>query len=81
MYAEDILRLNAANRDFSESGGGGTDGAGRLYCIAVPKGTPEVKRLETSRKVIFNSVREGFAAAYDMLVLDPADRVSEQRHG
>lgn len=34
-----------------------------------------MKRLETSREVIFNSVRNGFAAAYDSLVLDPAERV------
>lgn len=31
-----------------------------------------MKRLETSREVIFNSVRQGFAAAYDSLVIDPA---------
>lgn len=30
-----------------------------------------MKRLETSREVIFNSVRHGFAAAYDQLVSDP----------
>lgn len=71
VYAEDILILNAANRNFNESA------VPSLYCIAVPPGTPEVKRLETSRKVIFESVREGFAAAYDMLVQDPKDRVSQ----
>jgi hypothetical protein len=37
-------------------------------------GIPEVKRFETSRYVIFNSVRQGFATAYDNLVLDPALR-------
>ena len=31
-------------------------------------GVPEVKRLETSRKVIFDNVRYGFAAAYEGLV-------------
>ena len=36
-----------------------------------------MSRLETSREVIFQAVREGFAAAHDALVLDPADRVSE----
>jgi hypothetical protein len=34
-------------------------------------GIPEVKRFETSRYTIFNSVRQGFATAYDNLVLDP----------
>lgn len=35
-----------------------------------------MKRLETSREVIFNSVRHGFAAAYDQLVSDP-DQVGQ----
>jgi len=43
-------------------------------CIALPSGIEEVKRFETSRYVIFDSVRHGFAAAYDALVLDPALR-------
>ena len=38
---------------------------------------PEVNRLETSRAVIFEAVRCSFASAYDALVLDPSDRVSE----
>lgn len=37
-------------------------------------GIPEVKRLETSRKIIFDSVKLGFAAAYDNLVEDPSKR-------
>ena len=32
--------------------------------------------METSREVIFDSVRAGFAAAYDLLVLDPALKVN-----
>jgi hypothetical protein len=31
--------------------------------------------METSREVIFNSVRQGFAAAYDALVIDPLNQV------
>ena len=46
----------------------------KILCIALPSGIEEVKRFETSRYVIFDSVRHGFAAAYDALVLDPALR-------
>ena len=46
----------------------------QLFSVALPPGIEEVKRFETSRFVIFNSVRQGFAAAYDSLVLDPALR-------
>jgi len=66
VYAEDVLLLNEANRDFDPH-----TGKPKLFCLALPKGIPEVKRLETSREVIFNSVRQGFAAAYDQLVIDP----------
>jgi hypothetical protein len=38
-----------------------------------------VSRLETSRDVIYEAIRVSFAAAYDALVLDPADRVSNHR--
>jgi hypothetical protein len=76
VYAEDILILNEANRDLTQD----LDGSGRrdkpaLYCLALPPGTPEVKRMETSREAIFHSVRAGFAAAYDGLVADPALKV------
>ena len=64
VYAEDMLVLNDANRDFTDAR------KTKLFCVAVPKGTAEVKRFETSRSVIFGSVREGFAAAYDALVID-----------
>ena len=69
VYAEDILILNDANRDYDVN-----SNKPKMLCIALPKGVPEVKRFETSRKVIFDNVREGFAAAYDSLVLDPAMR-------
>lgn len=75
VYAEDILVLNEANRNFNLNDTAAT--APSLYCIAVPEGTPEVKRLETSRRAIFEAVREGFAAAYDMLAEDPGDRVGQ----
>ena len=74
MYAEDILTLNAANRDLSDS-----PGKVKLYGIAMPKGISEIERMETSREKIFNSVRQGFAAAYDSLVLDPNERVRHMR--
>ncbi len=70
VYAEDVLRLNAANRDFDEQRPGP-----KLFAVALPAGRKEVARMETSRAAIFESVRLGFAAAYDSLVLDPADRV------
>jgi len=66
VYAEDMLILNDANRDLDSS----IEGP-KIYCIALPKGCAEVKRLETRREVIFQNVRQGFAAAYDALVLDP----------
>ena len=69
VYAEDILILNEASRDMDSS-----SSKPKLFCLALPKGIPEVKRLETSRSVIFNSVRQGFAAAYDNLVEDPTMR-------
>ena len=47
--------------------------------MALPPGIAEVKRFETSRFVIFNSVRQGFAAAYDSLVIDPALRGQVER--
>jgi hypothetical protein len=67
IYAEDILTLNAANRQYGDNK---MIPAGRLFGIALPPGVPEVKRFETSRAVIFDNVRMGFAAAYDALVED-----------
>ena len=112
VYAEDILVLNAANRDISPilsvshnnsivsavvmpaitpdaaaastvtvtavvppAAAAAVTATARLFGIATPVGAKEVSRLETSRSVIFESIRVGFAAAYDALVLDPADRV------
>jgi predicted patatin/cPLA2 family phospholipase len=66
VYAEDMLLLNECNRenDFDSKDP-------KIMCIALPAGTKaEVKRFETSRAVIFDSVRQGFAAAYDTLVQD-----------
>jgi len=71
VYAEDILLLNEANRKFDE-----TEPGPKLFCVALPPDTPEVKRFETSRRVIFDNVRAGFAAAYDALVIDPAQKVN-----
>lgn len=67
IYAEDMLRINAANRDLSND-------SSALYGIAMPAGVPEIGRMERRRAVIFENVRQGFAAAYDSLVLDPALR-------
>lgn len=69
VYAEDLLFLNEANRKFDRN-----SQEPSVFCIALPAGTPEVKRFETSREVIFESVRQGFAAAYDVLVMDPEER-------
>eukprot|EP01039_Chlorochromonas_danica_P009973 gene9972-11023_t len=69
IYAEDILRINAANRCFDESQPGP-----KLYGVALPPGVKEIKRMETSREVIFENVRLGFAAAYDSLVSDVSQR-------
>jgi len=71
IYAEDVLILNEANRDFAPI----LQGGARLYGVAKPAGRPEIGRLETSREAIINGIRDGFAAAYDSLVLDPALRV------
>ena len=66
IYAEDILLLNAENSRYSHD----NDSSPRLFAIALPSGIPEVKRFETSREVIFENVRMGFAAAYDALIED-----------
>ena len=66
VYAEDMLFLNEANRNFDEN-----STEPKVFSVALPEGTPEVKRFETSRKVIFESVRDGFAAAYNALVIEP----------
>lgn len=39
-------------------------------------GVTEVSRTETNREIIFKNVKQGFAAAYDSLVLDPKERVN-----
>lgn len=47
-----------------------------MCLIQTLTGCAEVSRLETNRETIFEAIRVSFAAAYDALVLDPADRVS-----
>lgn len=71
IYAEDILRLNEDNRNYGSLDS--VDGP-KLFGVALPAGNVEVKRMETSRKVIFDNVKAGFAAAYDSLVDDPSLR-------
>lgn len=76
VYAQDILRLNAESQCFDDSMPADSDaflesaGAGRarLACVALPVGSSEIGRLELSRPLIFESIREGFAAAYEVLV-------------
>merc|ERR1711988_788390 len=42
----------------------------KLMAVACPAETPEVKRLELDRQVLLEGCRNGFAAAYDALVID-----------
>eukprot|EP00986_Skeletonema_menzelii_P008287 scaffold3437_cov145-Skeletonema_menzelii.AAC.19 len=71
-YAEDVIVLNNAahdmNRPYSDTE------KPHLLPIAVPPGSPEVKRLETGREAILQGVRRGFARAYDALVEDVEQR-------
>jgi predicted acylesterase/phospholipase RssA len=71
LYAEDILRLNKealSERDFDDTS------QPHLMAVASPPGSPEVTRLETGRKAIFEGFRRGFARSYDCLVEDPSER-------
>jgi predicted acylesterase/phospholipase RssA len=68
LYARNVLELNAAAKDCSSSTLPPT------LTIALPPGQDEIPRLETSREVIFEGVRQGFARAYDTLVEDPKER-------
>ena len=85
IYAQDILLLNEENQRYDSSSSSSSSYARtqwashplpfdlrdrRLFAIALPPNVPEVKRFETSRAVIFDNVRLGFAAAYDALVED-----------
>ncbi|KAJ1440264.1 acyl transferase/acyl hydrolase/lysophospholipase [Ochromonadaceae sp. CCMP2298] len=70
VYAEDVLLLNEANRDTSPL----DPSQPRLYGIAKPKGIAELGRMETNKKLVFEGIRTGFAAAHEALVLDPAER-------
>lgn len=64
VYAEDILFLNQENQRYEQ------DARPSVFTMALPPGVPEVRRFETSRLVIMDNVRLGFAAAFDALVED-----------
>lgn len=68
IYAEDILRINAENRDFESP---------QLYGISLPSGCKEVSRTDSDRELILRNVKMGFAAAYDALVPEVSMRVSK----
>eukprot|EP01033_Poteriospumella_lacustris_P004175 gene4175-2975_t len=65
VYAEDILRINAENRDFESP---------QLYGIALPSGCKEVSRTDSDRALILQNVKMGFSAAYDALVPEASMR-------
>jgi predicted acylesterase/phospholipase RssA len=71
-YAEDVIILNEAAHDLKRTYS--DTSKPHLLPIAVPPGSPEVTRLETSREAIFEGVRRGFARAYDVLVEDVEQR-------
>ncbi|KAL7480569.1 hypothetical protein ACHAW6_011191 [Cyclotella cf. meneghiniana] len=71
-YAEDVIILNEAAHDVKRTYS--DTSKPHLLPIAVPPGSPEVTRLETSREAIFEGVRRGFARAYDVLVEDVEQR-------
>lgn len=71
-YAEDVIVLNEAARDMNRPYA--DTSKPHLLPIAVPPGSPEVKRLETGREPILEGVRRGFARAYDALVEDVEQR-------
>jgi len=72
LYAEQVIELNEGARDterpYSDTS------KPHLLAVAAPPGSPEVTRLETGRKPIFEGVRRGFARCYDALVEDPNER-------
>ena len=71
LYGEDVLRLNKeaySERHYLDTS------EPHLLTVAAPPGSPEVSRLETDRKAIFEGIRRGFARAYDCLVEVPAER-------
>lgn len=76
IYAEDILRINRDNRNYEPLD---SPNAAKLYGVALPEGIEEVSRMETSRDVILENIKHGFAAAYDALIDDPQLRVSSFR--
>lgn len=71
-YAEDVIVLNEAARDMNRPYS--DTEKPHLLPIAVPPGSPEVKRLEKGREPILQGVRRGFARAYDALVEDVEQR-------
>lgn len=74
-YAEDMLVLNEANKEtIREAKGHYRYTTGQtyhsLFTIALPSTSSEVTRMETNRSVILLNMRDGFASAFDALVLD-----------
>ncbi|CAM9132507.1 unnamed protein product, partial [Ectocarpus fasciculatus] len=67
VLAEDMLILNEANAgDYCSVSG--HKGEGAVICsIALPEGATGVRRLELSQQKLFNGVRDGYAAAYDVM--------------
>ena len=45
-----------------------------VMAVALPPGSPEVSRLETDRREIFEGVRRGFARTYEALVEEVGER-------
>ena len=72
IYAEDIIYLNEKANELDRDALDTT--APHIATVALPPGSEEITRLETSRLAIFEGVRRGFARAYDTLVEDPAER-------
>ena len=79
VLAEDMLILNEASEcrcdnitasvaSVSSSNVTEDDGPGAaIYSIALPDGATGVRRLELSQHKLFNGVRDGYAAAYDVM--------------
>lgn len=75
-----MLVLNEANRNINlDEINSDIDETGvqpHIFTIALPKGTPEVKRMETKAEVLLENVRLGFAVAYDSLQIHSHLKVS-----
>ena len=69
VYAEDVIYLNDKTKE-TRGSFEIKEGEPHVMAVAIPPGSPDVKRSETNRKEIFEGVKRGFAAAYDALVED-----------